>query len=92
MVLAAVHVGRGTGTFCRRGCVQLGSAIFVARWVLVSALIFLVLAFLIYGQSGPDDPYITYWPARTLAEHGRIWSTTAFGSNRAREASTWSSC
>jgi hypothetical protein len=45
-----------------------------ARWFLFSALAFVVLAFLIYGQSGPDDAYITYWPARALAEHGRIWN------------------
>ena len=45
-----------------------------ARWFVVSALAFVVLAFLVYGQSGPDDAYITYWPARTLAEHGRIWN------------------
>jgi hypothetical protein len=45
-----------------------------APWFVFSALAFVVLAFLIYGQSGPDDAYITYWPARTLAEHGRIWN------------------
>ena len=45
-----------------------------ARWFLFSALAFVVVAFLIYGQSGPDDAYITYWPARALAEHGRIWN------------------
>lgn len=44
------------------------------RWFLATALAFAVLAFLIYGQSGPDDVYITYWPARALAEHGRIWN------------------
>jgi hypothetical protein len=56
------------------GAFSLGGALFAARWVLLSALVFVVLAFLIYGQSGPDDAYITYWPARTLAEHGRIWN------------------
>lgn len=44
------------------------------RWFLATALAFAVLAFLVYGHSGPDDVYITYWPARALAEHGRIWN------------------
>src|SRR4051794_40302129 len=45
-----------------------------APWFVFSALTFVILAFLVYGQSGPDDAYITYWPARALAEHGRIWN------------------
>jgi hypothetical protein len=42
------------------------------RAVLIAGLTFAALAFLVYGHSGTDDTYITYWPARTLAEHGRI--------------------
>jgi hypothetical protein len=32
----------------------------------------LALAILLWGQGGQDDKYISYWPARTLAEHGEI--------------------
>ncbi len=45
-----------------------------ARAILIGALAFPLLAFFFYGHSGTDDTYITYWPARTLAEHGRIWN------------------
>ncbi len=31
-----------------------------------------MFAFLLYGEAGQDDTYITYWPARVLAEHGQI--------------------
>src|SRR5665213_2790297 len=47
---------------------------FPSRPALVCALAFAAFAFLLYGQSGQDDTYITYWPARTLAEHGQIWN------------------
>jgi hypothetical protein len=32
----------------------------------------LALAVCLFSQGGQDDKYITYWPARTLAEHGEI--------------------
>lgn len=53
---------------------KLTSSRLPSRAVLVCALAFAAFAFLLYGQSGQDDTYITYWPARTLAEHGRIWN------------------
>jgi hypothetical protein len=40
--------------------------------LIVAALLGLALAILLFGQGGQDDTYITYWPARTLAEHGEI--------------------
>jgi hypothetical protein len=45
-----------------------------SRAILFASLAFPALAFFLYGHSGTDDTYITYWPARTLAEHGRIWN------------------
>jgi hypothetical protein len=45
-----------------------------SRAILLAAFAFPALAFFLYGHSGTDDTYITYWPARTLAEHGRIWN------------------
>jgi hypothetical protein len=46
------------------------------RWpdldLIVAALLGLALAIALFGQGGQDDTYITYWPARTLAEHGEI--------------------
>jgi hypothetical protein len=32
----------------------------------------LVLGFVLFGSSGRDDNYITYWPAHSLAEHAEI--------------------
>jgi hypothetical protein len=32
----------------------------------------LALAICLWSQGGQDDKYISYWPARTLAEHGEI--------------------
>lgn len=40
--------------------------------LLVATLLGLALAICLWGQGGQDDKYITYWPARTLAEHGEI--------------------
>ena len=40
--------------------------------LLLSIAACLGLAFLFYTSGGQDDTYITYWPARTLAEHGQI--------------------
>ena len=39
---------------------------------MVAALLCSALAVVLWGQGGQDDCYITYWPARTLAEHGQI--------------------
>src|SRR6185312_3656453 len=67
----------GGGSLFRRIARSTATALrpsFPPRWFLGAGVAFVVLAFLIYGQSGPDDVYITYWPARTLAEHGRIWN------------------
>jgi hypothetical protein len=43
-----------------------------SRSALVESLVFVALSFLLYGQGGQDDTYISYWPARVLAEHGQI--------------------
>src|SRR4051794_6793825 len=40
--------------------------------LIVPAVLSLLLAVLLFGQGGQDDSYITFWPARTLAEHGQI--------------------
>ena len=40
--------------------------------LIVAALLGLALAILLFGQGGQDDTYISYWPARALAEHGEI--------------------
>jgi hypothetical protein len=40
--------------------------------LLATAVLCLALAICLWGQGGQDDKYITYWPARTLAEHGEI--------------------
>ena len=40
--------------------------------LLVATLLGLGLAICLWGQGGQDDKYITYWPARTLAEHAEI--------------------
>ncbi|HEX4952598.1 MAG TPA: hypothetical protein VF017_04280 [Thermoanaerobaculia bacterium] len=43
------------------------------RAVLVAGpLSLLVLGFALFGQTGRDDSYISYWPALTLAERGEI--------------------
>ena len=40
--------------------------------LLAATVLGLALAICLWGQGGQDDKYITYWPARTLAEHGEI--------------------
>jgi hypothetical protein len=40
--------------------------------LIVAALLGLALAIALFGQGGQDDTYISYWPARALAEHGEI--------------------
>jgi hypothetical protein len=40
--------------------------------LIVVALLGLALAIALFGQGGQDDTYISYWPARALAEHGEI--------------------
>ncbi len=40
--------------------------------LIVVALLGLALAILLFGQGGQDDTYITYWPARALAERGEL--------------------
>src|SRR3954469_16024318 len=40
--------------------------------LIVPAVLSLLLAVLLFGQGGQDDTYITFWPARALAEHGQI--------------------
>lgn len=43
------------------------------RLALLAALALgLGLAICLWSQGGQDDKYISYWPARTLAEHGEI--------------------
>jgi hypothetical protein len=42
------------------------------RTALAWSLAFVVFAFILYGSGGQDDTYITFWPARALAEHGQI--------------------
>jgi hypothetical protein len=39
---------------------------------LAATVLGLALAIVLWGQGGQDDKYISYWPARTLAEHGEI--------------------
>jgi len=41
-------------------------------WIVSMALACLALAVLFHTSGGQDDTYITYWPARTLAEQGQI--------------------
>lgn len=67
---AVRHLRRGTGARSANRT----AFFFPSRPALVCALAFAAFAFLLYGQSGQDDTYITYWPARTLAEHGQIWN------------------
>jgi hypothetical protein len=40
--------------------------------LLAAIVLGLAIAICLFGQGGQDDKYITYWPARTLAEHGEI--------------------
>jgi hypothetical protein len=40
--------------------------------LIAAALAGLGIAIAFWGQGGQDDTYITYWPAKTLAEHGEI--------------------
>jgi hypothetical protein len=40
--------------------------------LLAAALASLGVAIAFWSQGGQDDTYITYWPAKTLAEHGEI--------------------
>lgn len=40
--------------------------------LMVVAFFGLALAILFWGHGGQDDTYITYWPALTLADHGKI--------------------
>jgi hypothetical protein len=40
--------------------------------LLAAALASLGVAVVFWSQGGQDDTYITYWPAKTLAEHGEI--------------------
>jgi hypothetical protein len=40
--------------------------------IVVAALLCSALAVILWSQGGQDDCYITYWPARALAEHGQI--------------------
>lgn len=40
--------------------------------LVAAALASLGIAIMLWGQGGQDDTYISYWPARTLAEHGEI--------------------
>src|SRR5205823_6356386 len=42
-------------------------------WLLVGSIVFFVAAgFFLFGPTGQDDSYISYWPAYTLAKFGRI--------------------
>ncbi len=56
----------------RRADAAIDSAPRPDRTALALSVGFVLLSFLLYGQGGQDDTYITYWPARVLAEHGQI--------------------
>jgi hypothetical protein len=49
-----------------------GRRIWPKLGLIVAALLGLALAIALFGQGGQDDTYISYWPARTLAERGEI--------------------
>jgi arylsulfatase A-like enzyme len=40
--------------------------------LLLAILLLLAQCFFLYGDTGRDDAFFTYWPAQTLAEHGKI--------------------
>lgn len=49
-----------------------GAAATTALVTLLSAIGFVVCSVALHTHGGQDDTYITYWPARCLAEHGQI--------------------
>ncbi len=51
----------------------------------LAVLLFLAQALLLYGSTGRDDAFITYWPALTLAEHGEILN---YNGDRIEQSST----
>jgi len=48
------------------------NAVKLSRYMLLSALLLLVVGFVLFPGAGRDDKYITFWPAYTLSEFGEI--------------------
>jgi hypothetical protein len=45
----------------------------LSAWIIPAAVaLFLVAGFFLFGSTGQDDSYLSYWPAYTLAKFGRI--------------------
>jgi uncharacterized sulfatase len=49
------------------------------------AVMYLAQVFVLYGHTGRDDAFLTYWPALTLAEHGDILN---YNGDRIEQSST----
>lgn len=49
------------------------SAVFIFT-VACAVLLLLTQCIALYGYTGRDDAFLTYWPALTLAEHGKIFN------------------
>ncbi|HQQ63436.1 MAG TPA: sulfatase-like hydrolase/transferase [Pseudomonadales bacterium] len=53
--------------------------------LLLIAAMYLAQVFVLYGHTGRDDAFLTYWPALTLAEHGDILN---YNGDRLEQSST----
>jgi arylsulfatase A-like enzyme len=53
--------------------------------LLLAILLLLAQCFFLYGDTGRDDAFFTYWPAQTLAEQGKILN---YNGERVEQSST----
>lgn len=53
--------------------------------LLLAILLLLIQCIFLYGDTGRDDAFFTYWPAQTLAEHGSILN---YNGDRVEQSST----